>query len=154
MNIRVTARALLLNQNNQMLLLKVKNKGESYWLLPGGKIEEGELALQTAKRELYEETGIKQAEFVTPHSWYYEAVIQVDRLGLLLFKEHIFLAYTQETNSKRMLFDDESIEEMRWWDVQEFIKKQESFPYKGLLASLERIVYFKDKPQGTLIIER
>ena len=43
--------------NEQILLAKRVDSGE--WSLPGGKIENGENALDAAKRELFEEVGIE-----------------------------------------------------------------------------------------------
>ncbi len=50
--------AIILNANNEVLLMySATNK---YWEFPKGKIERGEKELDTLKREIYEETGIKR----------------------------------------------------------------------------------------------
>jgi 8-oxo-dGTP pyrophosphatase MutT (NUDIX family) len=55
-----------INKNNQyLLLLKSKGKfGEGYWNAPGGKIEEKEKPEDAAKREVFEETGLKVLELI------------------------------------------------------------------------------------------
>ncbi len=45
----------------QYLALYLKN---DYWNFPKGHVEEGESEMETAIRELYEETGIKEVKFI------------------------------------------------------------------------------------------
>lgn len=54
--ILVAAGALVLDKNNRLLLHKRSDNG--YWGLPGGFMELGASAEETARREIYEETGI------------------------------------------------------------------------------------------------
>jgi 8-oxo-dGTP pyrophosphatase MutT (NUDIX family) len=53
---RHTARAIVIH-NNQLLLIERWRPGLHYFSIPGGGIEPGEQAEQTAVRELLEETG-------------------------------------------------------------------------------------------------
>ena len=59
---RPTARVLLVNPANEVLMFKTHFDPEvelpPRWLTPGGGIDEGETELETAVRELYEETGM------------------------------------------------------------------------------------------------
>ena len=49
---------ILLNNNNEILLQKRKTSSYGMWGLPGGLMELGESAEDTARREIYEETGL------------------------------------------------------------------------------------------------
>ena len=60
---RETARIMLLDEQNRIFLLKTHFDPEvglpPRWLTPGGGMDQGETTLQTAVRELLEETGLK-----------------------------------------------------------------------------------------------
>lgn len=51
---------VIINSKNEVLFIKQRNGPYAgNWLLPGGGIEYGETALNAAKREVMEETGVK-----------------------------------------------------------------------------------------------
>ena len=54
----VGAKALIFNQDNQLLLLS-KKSGNPTWDLPGGRIQKNEPLEEALKREVFEETGIQ-----------------------------------------------------------------------------------------------
>ena len=51
----VTAAAVVVNQQNELLLVRSPRRG---WEMPGGQVEQGEPARAAAVREVYEETGL------------------------------------------------------------------------------------------------
>ncbi len=55
--IRIRA-AVILMEGDRILLAKHKKAGKSYWVLPGGGVEEGESLSETAIREIREETNL------------------------------------------------------------------------------------------------
>lgn len=57
-SIVVASRAIVINDQNQIVLVKIK---DGYWCLPGGLLEPNESLTECAKREVYEETGYKIA---------------------------------------------------------------------------------------------
>ncbi len=84
------------NSNRLYLLLHYTAK---HWDFPKGNIEEGEDELSTVKREVKEETGITDLEFIDGFKrvieYYYK------RLGVLVHKQVIFyLAKTREKDVK------------------------------------------------------
>lgn len=56
-----SAGGVVINQQGEVLV--VNQKGTS-WSLPKGHIEEGENAIDAARREIYEESGIKNLELI------------------------------------------------------------------------------------------
>ena len=63
---RLNVGLIIINDKGKLLLCK--RKGTNNWQFPQGGIDEGETPLEAAKRELYEETGIKDQEFPI-HNW-------------------------------------------------------------------------------------
>lgn len=120
---RVTARIALINKENKLFLLKHVTEKGIWWFLPGGKIDECETPFEAAQRELLEETGIKDAEFMG-NSFYREHITPMISNGALThFKEHIFIARTAHNHAA--IFDNlqdyekEMITEGRWWSKEE-----------------------------------
>lgn len=50
--------ALIIRQENKVLLVRHKKNGRKYWLLPGGGLEYGETIEDAAIREMKEETNL------------------------------------------------------------------------------------------------
>ena len=55
------AGAIIINKNNEVAIV---NQNYDSWSLPKGHIDPGETKIDAAKRELYEETGIKDATLI------------------------------------------------------------------------------------------
>ena len=51
-------RVIILDEENRVLMVRQFHEGRSFWLVPGGGIEEGETSLAAAEREVKEETGL------------------------------------------------------------------------------------------------
>jgi ADP-ribose pyrophosphatase len=80
------------------------------WELPAGKIDEGETALQAAKRELKEETGCRAKQWAKLADFYPSP-------GFLAEKMTIYLA-TELTEGEATPMEDERIEK-RWFTAKE-----------------------------------
>ena len=55
---------ILLNHENKIFVGKRIDNPKNFWQMPQGGVNENEIFLQAAKRELEEETGIKSVELV------------------------------------------------------------------------------------------
>jgi len=63
---RVAARVLVVDHDGALLLLRGRDPAEpergTWWMTPGGGVDEGETAEAAARRELREETGLEVGE--------------------------------------------------------------------------------------------
>lgn len=66
---------IVLNEEGKVLVV---NQNSNSWSLPKGHIDSGEDALAAAKREIYEESGIKELEFVKELGEYKRYKIALD----------------------------------------------------------------------------
>jgi len=54
---RVSARVVVIDPDDQVLLIRHHAEGREFYVLPGGRVEPGETAAEAAAREVLEETG-------------------------------------------------------------------------------------------------
>lgn len=149
---RKAARALLLNERNELLLMCIEGldiceadgtKHHRLWCTIGGGIDEGEIIEQAVMREIYEETGIT-AEHVKlgPTVWHYN----VD----LIFKgvpTQVYETYTiaKTTVQDVVLHNPTEIEklvvkELKWWSLAELRQTAEIVFPIGLAKHLPDII--------------
>jgi 8-oxo-dGTP pyrophosphatase MutT (NUDIX family) len=123
---RPTARILLLDAANRLLLIRMHDPDvggadgvvlrDAYWVTIGGAIEPGENAVDAARRELVEETGLTDARLGRP-VWYTEHILTVGGEKRLL-QETFFIAHTGKSELATAGWtglEREVIREMRWW---------------------------------------
>lgn len=132
MFIRKSARALVINSENKVLLFKFKFpeiKGEKVlWVTPGGGVEEGENFEQALKRELLEETGLV---FNSIGHWIWtKEVVFNGKKGDFVSYERYYLIKSDNTD---ISFENMTLNEVRtlnafkWWSVNEILSSSEEF---------------------------
>ncbi|MFJ8673222.1 NUDIX domain-containing protein [Streptomyces sp. NPDC093589] len=57
--LRVSARAVVVDQEGRLLLIRHRDGDQEFHVLPGGRVERGETAAEAACREVREETGLR-----------------------------------------------------------------------------------------------
>tara|TARA_B100001996_G_scaffold366058_1_gene336425 strand:- start:157 stop:627 length:471 start_codon:yes stop_codon:yes gene_type:complete len=62
--LRTGVGAIVLNKNNKVFVGKRKDNPEKYWQMPQGGVDEGENYIDAMRRELSEETSIKNIEIL------------------------------------------------------------------------------------------
>lgn len=127
---RPAARVVLLDREGQVFLMKTRDpadprKGE-WWEIPGGGVDPGEDSAMAARREIYEETGIRDVE-MGPCVWVQE--VEFDFGGFHFESdERIYVAWCDggEYDPQGL----EMIEAMaflgaRWWPLDELLASTE-----------------------------
>ena len=118
---RRAARVLLLNREQQLLLVRMQlDANTCWWILPGGGIRTGESALEAARRELLEETGIADAQFAC--CIWRRSVMVGYRETRFMQHEEIFLATTQKSKVAFTSLETEEarvLAELKWWNLEE-----------------------------------
>lgn len=128
METRRTARVLLLDPNNRILLMRIVDsrlpigdpgRDPGLWITIGGGVKADEDVQDAANREVYEETG--QSVKVGPPRWYGEQTLPVHGLPCFL-REMFFVAHTDEYSiDQTNLEEDERsvIREYRRWTAED-----------------------------------
>lgn len=104
MNLRPRAAAIILNQNNELLVLRQKNPstGFEWWTLPGGGMEPEESVIDTIVREVEEECHLRCRPLKLLYmSEYVDYTINTHHLGMF------FLATVDNIEELEVGFDPE-----------------------------------------------
>jgi len=108
---RDTAGGVVVTSEGKVVVVE---QGGNSWSFPKGGIEEGESALETAKREILEETGIQDLELVADLGFYMRRSLNMagtaERGDESERKRIMFLFKTQTTN---VVCDGEEITDVR-----------------------------------------
>jgi len=128
---------ILFNQKEVLLLQHPDSKKKGHWDFPKGHVEDGETELQTALRELAEETEITDVELIPDfnHTISYHLMKE----GKRVFKEVIF--FIGITNEKKVSISDEH-QAFVWLDFDSAIKR---LTYDNAKKTLEKSFNFYHK---------
>ena len=135
LRIRPAARAVVLDPDDRILLVRFEFPARTVWATPGGGIEPGESPEDAIQRELAEETGLTAAE-VGPVLW--------TRLHIVPFiggqwdgqREQYHLvrtaAFTPEPRLSWVQLNAEYVFELRWWTQRQLSEAAEIFAPRRL----------------------
>lgn len=134
MKVRKIARVVLFDSQDRVLLQKIvpleplKSEMDFVWICPGEKIEDGESILSCAKRELYEETGIKNCSLGSI-LWHGTEILKLKGEDTLF--DQYFVYARLKVDAILTNGDDPVILENRWWRVEDIASKNINiFPKK------------------------
>lgn len=133
MPIERSAGAIIFRRDTKIKYLLLHYEA-GHWDFPKGNIEEGEIEEETAKREVWEETGIKDIHFLQGFKekihYFYK------KEGKTIYKEvTFFLAETKTTKvilsfehiGYKWLSYDEAIKQLTYKTAKEVLKKAKRF---------------------------
>jgi 8-oxo-dGTP pyrophosphatase MutT (NUDIX family) len=137
---RVAVRALVLDAQNRVLLVKfVDSVRQVWWATPGGGIGKGESPEQTLRRELDEELGLKDFE-LGPEIWTREHTFAW--MGRILRqREHIHLVQLERHEPVPTIdLRAEGVHELRWWTLSELQAADETLVPRRLPEFLRELL--------------
>lgn len=147
--VRSAARIVLLDQSLRIFLFKARfasmrdateEPGDYFWMTPGGGLKPGESFEQAAYRELSEETGIRDAEFVKV-IWHRQHKLE-DRRSPRNVVEHYFLARVKApviSTRGQTAVERRVLRAHKWWTVDEIKRSSERFAPRDLGELLDPI---------------
>ena len=128
LKVRRSARLVIIDPDDRILLFRTESAPmdpaqaiPGYWYVPGGGVEPGESVEDAARRELWEETGIRGVE-LGPCVWIREEVLHFIGIGEALVRESFFpvRVETNDVNFDNMVdFEATVLSTHRWWTVDE-----------------------------------
>ena len=163
--VRRSIRVVLLNDKHEVLLMcmddpRIRSVGESYkgrfWTLIGGRIERDETVLQAAAREVFEETGISEADIQFGPIVWFEELDLVTRDGPTRIEQQFVVARTSaSTLTLAHLTGDEPevVKRIAWFSLQDITTSTETIYPVLLPLHLPRIVA-GDYPERPLDVSK
>lgn len=108
------------NKAGEMEILLIQD-AKDRWTIPKGHIEEGEKPDQTARREIEEETGLKEMKV---HAWLGKVDFRYRRQNsLVLIAMHVYLVEVSKYDQK--LVKEEWMNDIKWFSALDALDKIE-----------------------------
>ena len=109
-------------------------KAKDYWDFPKGHIEEGESEIETVKREVFEETGLKDIKIIPGFKTSIKYFFQKE--GKKIFKIVVFYLARVKTKEVKISFEhigfiwlpfEKAVEKVTYKNAKEVLKKAHNF---------------------------
>lgn len=143
--VRPTARVILLDRSGRTLLFRARDPddatGRPFWFPPGGGLEPGERHEDAARRELFEETGLRDVALEGPawersHTWAFGGQWYRSDERYLIARVDAATVSTSLCTDLEIL----AIAEHRWWTVEEIVRSADVFVPRQLPQLLPPVV--------------
>lgn len=135
---------ILFRRSPRKLLYLVLKQHQGHWSFPKGHVENGERLIDTAVRELKEETGIKKIDFIK------KKILLRDEYSFRNGKSKINKIvdyYIAETAVDKVRIDGDEILNFKWLSFEKSVEKLTFSKSKRILKKANKIIneYISDK---------
>lgn len=144
MQIRRSARAVIVNEYGEILLIKFsfsrRDGVKTLWVTPGGGLNEGEDFEESLRREIFEETGIKLSQ-ACPWIWTKEMIFEGEEKSFLSYERYYLIQIKKfELDLRNMTTNEKNtFKGYKWWNSEEIKNSSEEFSISNLGELLTEI---------------
>ena len=141
---------IVLNQQNKVFVAKRIDNPKNFWQMPQGGVDDGEKPIDAAYRELEEETGMKNLEFITEIEGTTIYELPEHLLGIIWKGKYkgqrqkwFLMRYLGEDNDINIKTDNPEFLDWKWIDLNEITKVVVDFKlhvYKELKEKIKKII--------------
>lgn len=131
LNYSHSAGGIIVGSDGRIVL--VNNITKTWWTPPKGGIEDGENVLDAAKREIFEETGLKNLSHIQDLGYFYHLVNWNNKKVFKKISLHLF-----KTNETYLEPQDPDNPKAQWFTVDEAIAKIQGKQYKKFIEKLKK----------------
>ena len=149
--LRIGVGIIVLNSQNKVFVAKRKDNPVDKWQMPQGGVDDKEEILEAMKRELYEETSIKEIKVIKKLDNWYEYELPNNLVGIIWKGK--YRGQKQKWFVVRYLGQDSEIDintqnpefiEWKWLEIDNLPSVIVDFKkhiYKDLVIELKKIIY-------------
>lgn len=149
---RPAARVLLLDADDRLLLFRIAPEAAKarrpIWFPPGGGVNEGETYLEAARREVWEETGLRDAE-IGPCVWHRQHRFEYEG-RLVEQRERYFVArcgWFEVVRDNMEAYESTFLTEHRWWAAADLAASRDWFVPRALAQHLPALIAGEFPPE-------
>ncbi|MFI6831245.1 GNAT family N-acetyltransferase [Kribbella sp. NPDC050241] len=141
--LRPAARALVVDPDDRILLVRFEFDDGPLWATPGGGLEADETLIEGLRRELREEIGLETPDD-PPHLWHQEVVAEGHATGYDGVLNEVFLIRTGPFTVGGTLTEAElqaeNLHGHRWWTLSELQAAEDRFAPRSLPSLVESVL--------------
>ena len=149
--LRIGVGIILLNKDNKVFVARRLDNPDNFWQMPQGGVDGNENFLEAARRELEEETGVRDADLIKEMDGYQTYFLPKNLLGIIWKGK--YKGQKQKWFCMRFNGNDSEINiktkkpefsEWKWVDVDEitnWVVGFKSHVYKNLKSEVKKIIF-------------
>ena len=149
--LRIGVGIILLNKDNKVFVARRLDNPNNFWQMPQGGVDGNENFLEAARRELEEETGVRDADLIKEMDGYQTYFLPKNLLGIIWKGK--YKGQKQKWFCMRFNGNDSEINiktkkpefsEWKWVDVDEitnWVVGFKSHVYKNLKSEVKKIIF-------------